>query len=103
MKKYLIALCFLCTVAYADTVATSKNEAGGMMVITDVPCTGSNGWYAYASARTTSTLFGCWWSDQTMVHISWNDGDVRSYPLGLWEVNNEVADRLRSKSKGKGT
>lgn len=103
MKKHLIALLLACGLAHADTVATSQNEAGGMMVITDVPCKGKNGWYAYASARGSSTLFGCWWSDQTMVHITWDDGDVRSYPFGVWVVNAEVARRMGDKGKGGGT
>jgi|APGre2960657373_1045057.scaffolds.fasta_scaffold06375_8 hypothetical protein len=102
MKKHLIALLLACGSAHADTVATSKNEAGGMMVITDVPCKGENGWYAYASARGSSTLFGCWWSDQTMVHIAWNDGDVRSYPLAVWEVDMDTVKRMAEKYKGKG-
>ena len=102
MKKLLIALFLIAGSAHADTVATANNNAGGMLVITDIPCNNSSGWYAYASARTVSTLFGCWWSDQTMVHITWNDGDVRSYPLNIWDVNLEIAKKLGDKNKGKG-
>ena len=100
MKKLILGLCLLAGIVHADTVATSTNKAGGLLVLTDISCK-EGGFYAYASANGASTLFGCWWSDQTMVHILWKDGDVRSYPLQNWDVNNAVAEKLQN-SKGKG-
>lgn len=102
MKKLFFSFLIAINPTFADTVATATNSAGGMLVITDVPCSNKTGWHAYASSSSNSTMFGCWWSDQTMVHIVWSDNDVWSYPINSWQINYEVAKRLSEKNKGKG-
>lgn len=86
-------------VCNADTVATARNSGGGLMVLTDVDCNGNRGFVAYSSHPSFRTQFGCWWSDNSMVHITWTDGEMRSYELSTWTVNVEVANRMRKKDR----
>ena len=95
MKKLALILAFLSACAYADTIATTENKAGGTVILTDVPCKNGSGYYVYSQSPTASTQFGCWWSDDAMVHITWSDGDVRSYPFNIFRVNKKNSDRLR--------
>ena len=95
MKKLFLSLILAVSPVLADTVATMTNDNGGIMVLTDVPCKGDSGYHMYSQSPNFRTLFGCWWSDSSMVHVSWTDGEVRSYPLQLWRVNIEVARRMR--------
>jgi hypothetical protein len=70
----------LLNVARADTVATLKNQGGGQIVLTDIKCRTMSGMVAYGTHPNNSTLFGCWFLDDIFVHITWSDGDTRSYP-----------------------
>ena len=100
MKKLVLMMLFACACAQADTLATMGNAAGGTVILTDVPCKNGGGYYVYSQSPTASTQFGCWWSDDSMVHITWNDGDVRSYPINYFKVNSRIADRLRARENG---
>jgi len=97
MKKLLLSLILAASPVLADTVATLNNDNGGIMVLTDVACKDGSGYHMYSQSPSYRTLFGCWWSDNSMVHVTWSDGEVRSYPLALWRVNVEVARRMRSR------
>ena len=100
MKKLFLGLSLvLCQISNADTLATAKNNAGGVFVLTDVPCKNGNGYHMYSQSNGNRTLFGCWWSDSSMVHVTYSDGEVRSYPLEIWEVNMEVANRTKKRER----
>ena len=95
MKKLFLSLVLAVSPVLADTVATMTNDNGGIMVLTDVSCRDGSGYHMYSQSPNYRTLFGCWWSDSSMVHVTWSDGEIRSYPLALWRVNIEVARRMR--------
>lgn len=97
MKKLFLSLILAAAPVLADTVATMNNDNGGIMVLTDVSCKDGSGYHMYSQSPSYRTLFGCWWSDNSMVHVTWIDGEVRSYPLSLWRVNVDVARRMRNK------
>lgn len=99
MKRFLLGLSLVLSVCNAETLATTRNNGGGLIVLTDVDCEKKNGYIAYSNHPTARTQFGCWWSDSTMVHITWADGDFRSYELSGWNVNVEVANRLKRKER----
>lgn len=104
MKSKLFFLVFaLCTFAHADTIATMKNKAGGLIILTDVVTTQCKGFVgaAYATADDNKTSWGCWFSDEIMVHIRWHDGDTRAYLIDSFNVNEEAVRRLRDRQKGK--
>ena len=100
MKKLFCILFATLSIAQADTLATAPNNAGGLLVLTDVPCEGTKKYHAYTSHPSSETQFGCWFSDSSMVHITWRNGSVRSYELDGWEINLEVLRKMRSKPKG---
>jgi len=106
MKK-MLALLLLCLSAHAsaDTVAWIENQGGGKIVLTDGTCPHDPAQFvAYGSSSSISTQFGCWFSDDMMVHITWTkSGNFKSYPLEMWNVNNDVARRLKQRNKGYGT
>lgn len=99
MKKLFCIFFATLSIAHADTLATAPNNAGGLLVLTDVPCEGTRQYHAYTSHPSSETMFGCWFSDSSMVHITWKNGSVRSYELTGWEVNQEVLRKMRSKGK----
>jgi len=70
----------------AESIATMPNKAGGQFVLSDIKCTDKPGYVAYATAKSASTLFGCWFYDDQYVHIMWSDGDTRSYNRTGWTV-----------------
>ena len=104
MKKILFVFFMLVSnMVVADTVGWMENNGGGKIVLTDNTCkSDARQFMAYASSSSISTQFGCWFSDDTMVHITWeSSGNFRSYPLENWNINNEAAKRLRQRLKSK--
>ena len=99
MKKLICLFLATLSIAYADTLATTPNNAGGLLVLTDVPCDGTRGFHVYSSSPNSDTLFGCWFSDSSMVHITWRNGSVRSYELTGWEINEQVLRKMRTRNK----
>ena len=98
MKKLIAAIFIaLSSLAQADTAGSMNNKAGGMLVLTDVLCKDKGGYIMYSSANGSRTLFGCWFSDDTMVHVTWDDGELMSYPLERWNFNVEVLRRMRQR------
>ena len=98
MKKIILILLLTATSAWSEVIATTTNGLGGKIALTDLTCTNTTykGKIAYATSPTSKTLLGCWLSDNTMIHIFWDDGEMRSYPFGIWELTDEAR-------KGKGT
>ena len=90
MKRLLLAL-ILVGYAQAGTVAMMKNNAGGMIVLTDVKCD-KKSLVVYANADNGKTMFGCWFADDNFVFIRWNDGETRTYPLTDWTVKAKSYD-----------
>jgi|DEB19_MinimDraft_3_1074340.scaffolds.fasta_scaffold10664_8 hypothetical protein len=98
MKKLIAAIVVAFTsLAQADTAGTMANKAGGLFVLTNVLCQDKTGYISYSTANGSRTIFGCWWSDDTMVHIKWDDDDFMSYPLTRWNFNVDVLRRMRAK------
>ena len=99
LPVFLAAVIFMSSTVYADTVATMLNNSGGKIVLTDKDCqSDSRQFMAYTTSNSVSTQFGCWFSDDSMVHITWEStGAFKSYALEDWNVNAEVAKRLKKK------
>lgn len=84
----LILFAFVTVDARADTFATTPNKGGGLIVLTTVKCSTRSGLVAYSTMPSGSTQFGCWFYDENFVHITYNDGDTRSYPKTVWSFPN---------------
>ena len=93
MRRFILAAAMFMVASHGDagTVATSTNDAGGMMVLSDVKCSGERDLFvAYTVVPNSSkTLMGCWTMDDNFVFIRWNDGDVRTYPFGIWDIKTK--------------
>ena len=90
MKRFLLALALI-GAAHAGTVATMKNNAGGMIVLTDARCD-KKSLVVYANSDTGKTMFGCWFVDDNFVFIRWNDGEIKTYPFGDWTYKAKSYD-----------
>ena len=106
MKKILVLLLLsLSAHANADTVAWMQNQGGGKIVLTDKDCQeDSRQFMAYASSNSISTQFGCWFSDDMMVHITWSStGNFKSYPIENWNINQEALNKLKRSLRKSGS
>jgi hypothetical protein len=72
--------------AHADTVATATNASGGMIVLTNTKCSNKTGMVAYTNDNVGRTTLGCWFAEDTFVFVAWSDGDVRTYPYGIFTI-----------------
>lgn len=102
MKKLLLLLAF-CGFAHAETLGYIQNQNKGFIAITDLPdgC-GRYPGAAYAiSGNTNNTLWGCWYSDDMMIHIDWNDGVRTSYFIADFTLNVEKIRRFKERRNGK--
>lgn len=101
MKKLLLALMFVSSISFADIAATMNNKANGKLVLTSDTCAKYPTMYlAYSSMPNSPTLWGCWYSDKIYVHIRWDDGDYRTYPLEWWTVNMNVITKMKREANG---
>ena len=87
MKKLLlVVLSILSLNASAGIIAEASNKGGGSIALTDIKCTTVKDTYvAYSYLSNGQSLLGCWAGDGSRVFIRWSDGDVRSYPLDVFE------------------
>lgn len=88
----LILFAFVTVEARAETFATQANKGGGLIVLTTVKCSQRSGMVAYSTVPGASTMFGCWFFDENFVHVTYNDGDTRSYPKTGWTFAKPKAD-----------
>ena len=100
MKKLLLIAALAATSVYADTVATLRNKDGGLIVLTDVQTESCRNFAGsvYATTESNRSIWGCWISDDKMVHVRWYDGDTRAYPIDAFEVNAQTARRLKERN-----
>jgi hypothetical protein len=86
MKKLLMALCLLPALANAESYYAT-NKTGGRVVITSNDCWMGGTHYpewgeAYTYSGTTHQMTGaCWAYVDGAIHIIYDDGDRRVYPL----------------------
>jgi hypothetical protein len=83
MKKILILISLVCGLANAATIATSPNNSGGQMILTDIKCKKS-GFVAYTTVPNGKTGFGCYFWDDNYIHVEWDEAGVMSYPYSSW-------------------
>lgn len=89
MKKFLLGFLLACSLAHADTIATANNSSGGMIVLTNSKCTSRDGLVAYTNDSLGRTILGCWFAEDSFVFVAWNDGDVRTYPYGIFVIKQK--------------
>jgi hypothetical protein len=71
-------------------IAEVINDSGGSIALTDMKCTTIAGTFiAYSYAKNGQSILGCWSSDDTRVFVRWSDGDLRSYPIELFNLKQK--------------
>ena len=102
MNKLIILLALCAGAAHADTVATLRNQANGLIVLTDMKegCSRYPGAAYTVSGNSNKTWWGCWYSDDLMVHIDWKDGEKSSYLVENFTLNPEAVRKLRERRGG---
>ena len=86
MKKWLlVVLSILSLNANAGVIAETINKGGGSIVLTDMKCTTIKDTYvAYSYLADGRSILGCWSGDGSRVFVKWSDGDLTSYPIGIF-------------------
>jgi hypothetical protein len=98
MKKLICIFLATLSVAHADVLAVAKNTANGVLALTDTPCEKKGQLVAYTTSDTSNTIFGCWFTDDSRIHIVWSTGDLRSYPYEGWELT-DYARKAKTKNQ----
>ncbi len=79
MKKLLLLLTLVSSLASAETWFEAANAGGGKIVLLMNKCSGtSNGRVVIAQLPTGSSSFGCWSYVAEMVVVIWDTGDIRT-------------------------
>ena len=85
MKKLLLMLCLVPALVQAGSFYTN-NSGGGRIVITDRDCKMNGRYYgtlraAYAYLENGKAIDACWAYLDGAVHVVYDDGERRIYPL----------------------
>jgi hypothetical protein len=76
------AMATACRPAHAAELAYLQNQAGGQIVLTDVPVDAcGNGAIAFARAPSGRTMYGCWVPGERFITIEWSTGRLSTYPV----------------------
>ena len=100
MKKLLIALAILPTLAFAEVIATMPNQAGGKIVLTDEECKHAGKSYptlrkSYFYTPEGTTGDGCWRLDDETVIVVWIDSNTtRRYPVESFDIRKRSGRNL---------
>jgi hypothetical protein len=96
MKKLIIAVA-LCasTLAHAEVIATTPNNDGGKIVLTNEVCTDNGKTYkslysGYTYTTTGSTMNGCWTIEDDNIHFIYTDGAQYRYPSSRFTVKEKA-------------
>jgi hypothetical protein len=86
MKKLLLSLLFASS-AQAAVIAESGNDAGGKIILFDNVCkTNQNMRAMFGYDGDGGFMRGCWLSESGEIVVKWADGDVRRYPIKLFQI-----------------
>lgn len=103
MKKLLIALALLPTLAFADVVATMPNQAGGKIVLTDEQCKYAGKTYdplkrSYFYTPEGLNGDGCWYLEDETIVVVWKERNgastTRRYPVENFDIRRRSGRNL---------
>jgi hypothetical protein len=87
MKKLLLSLLFVSSVAQSAVIAESNNGAGGKVLLFDGVCKTNQNMRAmlgYDGDGNWTT--GCWLLSASEIVIKWADGDIRRYSVKVFQI-----------------
>jgi hypothetical protein len=73
----------------AIILATSPNQGGGRIALTDEPCTDTT-FIAISFVDNGDTISGCWLAQQELVFVKWDDGTLKTYPADSFTLTKEA-------------
>ena len=83
MKKAMIAaMFFVASIAQSEIIATMPNKAGGMIYLTNNVTEKCKPMRAmFANSASGNSIFGCWFLDEIVIHIKWDDSGTSAFPV----------------------
>lgn len=100
MKKLLIVLALLPTLAFAEVIASMPNQAGGKIVLTNEECRNKGKVYealrkSYFYTPEGITGDGCWYLDDETIVVVWADTKtIRRYPVENFDIRKRGGRNL---------
>lgn len=86
MKQLLMLMLLAPMLAHSATIAFNNISERHTVVLTDEKCSGTgHSKRAYMAIVAINTLFGCWYQDDFMIHVSWDHGEIHSYPMNAFQ------------------
>lgn len=90
MKKIALALLLVCSSVRAELYLSAKNEGGGEIVLTTYTVASCEGLKAmYAMLPSGKTYYGCWAYVNDKIHVRYEDGERRVYPIDSFVVKGQ--------------
>lgn len=88
----VVLLLLSLSVHASGVIAEVQNNGGGSIALLDMECKTAPGTFvAYTYLKGGQSLLGCWTTDSSdRVFIQWSDGDLRSYPIGMFNLKKKL-------------
>lgn len=87
-QMIVVAALTVAGMAQAGNLATLKNQAGGLIYLTDSKskdCS-PDGRTMYSTNSGGGSIWGCWYLIDEMVHIVWESGGTSAFPAGAFTL-----------------
>ena len=90
MKRLILIAAFAASPVFADTWAM-PNKAGGEIVLVDKICPGyKHIMQAYTYLPSGKTMTGCWFYQDGMVRVVWDDNTEYTYPASAFHEKSKT-------------
>lgn len=87
MKKLLLTLLLAASAAHAEIIATMPNKAGGLIYLTNNVTDKCRPLRAmFANSKDGNSLWGCWFLDEVVIHVKWNEGGTSAFPVEAFTI-----------------
>lgn len=97
MRRFILVglMAVLAIQADAEIIATMKNQAGGLIYLTNNvtdKCRPQR--VMFANNSDGKSIWGCWFVDEVVVHVRWEDGGTSAFPVDAFTLvkKNKGAD-----------
>lgn len=79
----------------AEEIGRFMNNAGGGIVIDDAKCS-NGGRLAYTYLPSGSVEYGCWFFQNSVFHVFWNNGEKRIYDLSGFNPSKKFQEQTKN-------
>lgn len=90
MKHLILLAALLCGTAQAEVIASSDNNAGGKILLTDGKGHCTSGRLVMATVKTGEYMTGCWSAYDDQIFVVYTDGTSRLYPMEGFTVRRQA-------------